>query len=89
MLELGDALAAAEVPEIQLMFALDFPEPNEDPVVEILQENPDAWQRDQGDVFKEYFKRSPIKNMMDAGTVPKGDEIPYEAQARPIDAFFD
>lgn len=48
-----------------------------------------AFTRDKNNVFHRYFVNSPINHVMDAGTVPKGDDIPTESQLPPVPSFFD
>lgn len=61
----------------------------QDYAVEWVRGSIDAWHRDGGDPQSIYFEKSPYKRIMTAGTVPKGNEIPYLPQLPPVSRFVD
>lgn len=60
-----------------------------DYAVEWIRNSIAAWHRDGGDPLSVYFENSPVKRVMTAGTVPKGNAIPYMSQVPPVSRFVD
>lgn len=55
-------------------------DPTLDQTYKILAECTAGWDRDKGNPLEVYFVNSPSKEMLDIGTVPKGDKIPFVDQ---------
>ncbi|ROV96885.1 hypothetical protein VPNG_09255 [Cytospora leucostoma] len=55
-------------------------DPSKDPCLTDIENNQHAWSRDKANPLKRYLVNCPSKQMLDPGTVPKGDAIPLEAQ---------
>lgn len=85
LLESLEAQLSAPEVQISLVHSMcDMKDEQDDPKLDltykILDACTDGWSRDKGNPLAVYFVNSPSKEMLDAGTVPKGDKIPFVDQ---------